>query len=536
MRTFRITAILSLALAALLSCGKNDEGHLPTWDDAFPPASKDDTLSYDRQVEQAPDDYVYPEAGPAEVYTPSFKARMYRPVSVKYNTGSCSPSNPGVITNWSVAKARIVHYMEGYETETKTDEKYQSLTNKWGSTLTMPKQEVTGRFYVKKIGGRWWIVDPDGYVHYMRGVTSFRQGSSTRNKAAFATRFGNDVNTWISVSREELAKTGIHATGAFCTGTYQPIWDYDNANPDKPISICPSFAFLSKFRSVKGREWPGGNADYEAGIVLWDDWPAWCKEYVKGPDFDPYRMNKYVFGFFSDNEIQFNATLLKLFLGIADNNDVAKKGAIAFMESKGLTPEASKVTTALGEEFAGELAERYYKGVRDAVNAHARGLMYVGSRLHGAPKYIRQVVQAAGRHCDIVSINYYSRWSPEVDTRILDWAEWSQNAPFMVTEFYTKGIEDSDLPNTSGAGFCVPTQADRAYAYQHFALGLLEARNCVGWTWFKYQDDDGNDNNGQPSNKGLYDNNYNMFPILGKFMREVNYNAYDLINYFDGKF
>ena len=131
MRTIKITAFLSFVVAALLSCGKNNEDNLPTWNDAFPPSNADDSLSYDRQVEQAPDDYVYPEAGPAEVYTPSFGARLYRPVTVKYNTGSCSPSNPGLITNWSVAKARIVHYMEGYETETKTYEKYDTLTNKW---------------------------------------------------------------------------------------------------------------------------------------------------------------------------------------------------------------------------------------------------------------------------------------------------------------------------------------------------------------------------------------------------------------------
>lgn len=93
--------------------------------------------------------------------------------------------------------------------------------------------------------------------------------------------------------------------------------------------------------------------------------------------------------------------------------------------------------------------------------------------------------------------------------------------------------QDSDLNNLSGAGFTVPTQNDRAYAYQHFTLGLLEAKNCVGWHWFKYQDDDGTDNSGKPANKGVYDNHYEMYPYLGKFMQEVNYNVYNLIEYFD---
>ena len=105
--------------------------------------------------------------------------------------------------------------------------------------------------------------------------------------------------------------------------------------------------------------------------------------------------------------------------------------------------------------------------------------------------------------------------------------------PFLVSEFYTKGVEDSDLNNQSGAGYSVPTQNERAYAYQHFTLGLLEAKNCIGWHWFKYQDDDGTDNSSKPANKGLYDNSYQLFPYLSFFARELNFNAYDLIQYFD---
>lgn len=91
----------------------------------------------------------------------------------------------------------------------------------------------------------------------------------------------------------------------------------------------------------------------------------------------------------------------------------------------------------------------------------------------------------------------------------------------------------SDLNNQSGAGYSVPTQNERAYAYQHFTLGLLEAKNCIGWHWFKYQDDDGTDNSSKPANKGLYDNSYQLFPYLSFFARELNFNAYDLIQYFD---
>ena len=194
---------------------------------------------------------------------------------------------------------------------------------------------------------------------------------------------------------------------------------------------------------------------------------------------------------------------------------------------------ATSVTDNLNSEFAGRLAELYYKGVKEAIKEIDPGMMYLGTRLHGPPKYLQHVVAAAGKYCDIISINYYSRWSPELTTYVKQWGEDWADAPFMVTEFYTKGVEDSDLNNQSGAGFSVPTQNDRAYAYQHFTLGLLEAKNCVGWHWFKYQDDDGTDNSSKPANKGVYDNYYEMYPYLSKFMKEVNYNVYNLIEYFD---
>ena len=122
----------------------------------------------------------------------------------------------------------------------------------------------------------------------------------------------------------------------------------------------------------------------------------------------------------------------------------------------------------------------------------------------------------------------------ELTDKVKEWETWT-GKPFMVTEFYVKGIEDSDLNNESGAGWCVPRQEDRAYWYQHFTLGLLEARNCVGWQWFKYQDDDGTDNSSKPANKGMYDNAYNIYPTLARFAREINFNVYDLIDYFDAK-
>lgn len=88
------------------------------------------------------------------------------------------------VASWTEANTRIVAYMGEYKPSIKTESDYKAITNKYGSLTTGAKQQATGRFYVKKVNGRWWIIDPEGYPHYERSVTSLRYGSSSRNKEA----------------------------------------------------------------------------------------------------------------------------------------------------------------------------------------------------------------------------------------------------------------------------------------------------------------------------------------------------------------
>ena len=58
-----------------------------------------------------------------------------------------------------------------------------------------------------------------------------------------------------------------------------------------------------------------------------------------------------------------------------------------------------------------------------------------------------------------------------------------------------------------------------------------------GWHWFRYQDNDptakGVDPSNLDSNKGLVDNEYNLYKPLGDAMKELNINAYRLADWFD---
>ena len=469
---------------------------------------------------------VLPPAGASMVYSPSLITRNYRPVSTKYiKTWSASPS-------WIDAKARIVPYLEGFEDYQMSRKEYVLSTNRYGSSTTLPRQEATGRFYVRKVEGRFYLVDPEGYLHHHRGVASLRpsKDGSGADNAAFIQKYGDRAN-WLSEVQEELAAIGFHSSGAF-SSPYDDLLAYNRTNPEKPVLICPSFGFLSQFKKkYKDLTYCSGDSDTAICLVLDERWGTFCEEYISEGEVKKYLHNRHVVGIFSDNEINFSSqskTNLELVLNSNNTEHPVYKAAKKFMEERG----AEKVTASLNNDWAGMLAELYYKGVKDALKKYDPGMLYLGSRLHGTPKMMEKVVKAAGKWCDVISINYYSKWNVEAVDHVSKWAEWAPKTPFMITEFYTKGY-DSELPNSAGAGWIVPTQKERAFAYQHFTLGLIEAKNCVGWHWFKYQDDDIVEYGEKASNKGLYDKDYNIFPWLAEYARILNYNVYRLIEYFD---
>ncbi|MBQ7294063.1 MAG: agarase, partial [Clostridia bacterium] len=99
---------------------------------------------------------------------------------------------------------------------------------------------------------------------------------------------------------------------------------------------------------------------------------------------------------------------------------------------------------------------------------------------------------------------------------------------------------EGNLANKDGAGFFVKTQQDRGDFYQSFTLRLLEAKNCIGWHWFQYADNDPTgkttDASSRDANKGIVSNTHKEYTDLTDDMAEINKNVYSIIKYFDAKY
>ena len=398
--------------------------------------------------------------------------------------------------------------------------------NRYGSLDGGPLFKATGFFRTDRFNDRWVLVDPEGHMHLQAAVVSLSKGGGETNKAFFSKKFKDDRD-WIVRTVEMLASYGFNGAGSWSDN--KAVQAANGLSDDRKFSYCPMLNLMSGYgRELKVTRQLPGNTGYPNQCILVFDpgFEKYCEKKV--PELiAPFKGDPDLLGYYSDNEMPVSKNNLEGYLALPED-DYGHKAAARWLREKGI-PE-DKLTDEIKSEFAGYVANEYYRIVSTVLKKYDPDHMYLGSRLHGGSKNIRQVIQAAGRWCDVISINYYGFWSVR-ESDIRNWESWTDK-PFTITEFYTKA-EDSGLSNATGAGWTVHTQKDRGIHYENFILGLLESNNCVGWTWFKYQDNDptakGVDPSNLNSNKGIVNNEYEPYKDLVTSMDKVNSRKYALM-------
>lgn len=421
-------------------------------------------------------------------------------------------------------RTRTVSLLASYNTPHKLPElsKYGGLKNQ--------KEKATGFFHVEKIGDRWWAIDPDGYRYYNIALNSIYKGRSENNIQAFDEKFGND-ETWIVETIKMLRENGFN-----CAGSWGDVQAIRKANKvlDKPFLYTINWNFMSSYGRERGGTYqkPGHTGFPKETIFVFDpEFEKFCDRHAK--QLIETKDDPNLFGHFSDNELPFKPKALDNYLSLSQN-DPGRLAAEQFLKEKNI--QKSDITDSERQEFLAIVGEKYFSIVNNAIKKYDPNHLFLGSRFYSSEKNSETFISAASKHIDVLSFNYYGAWTPSKE-RMQDWDNWA-GKPFLITEFYAKG-EDSGLPNQSGAGFIVKTQKDRGLFYQNFTLGLLEAENCIGWHYFKYQDNDPTQKDAEPSNidanKGIVDLYYEPWEVMMEKMSELNNQVYPLINYFDNK-
>ncbi|MEI6075286.1 MAG: hypothetical protein WCS94_06925 [Verrucomicrobiota bacterium] len=389
------------------------------------------------------------------------------------------------------------------------------------------REKATGFFHTARIDGRWWLVDPDGYLFLNAGVASVKTIPTAGAESALAEKF-KDKSGWAEATARLLRTNGFNGTGG---------WSEDNllSRVQQPVASTRLLGFMAGFgKTHGGTHMQPGHLGYPHDCIFVFD-PAFekfCDDYAR-----PLAANKndpWLLGYFSDNELPFSRHALTNYLALPAD-DPGHEAALKFLQSRHGAQAAVQAIGGSDEaDFLAVVASRYFGTVARAIKKYDPNHLYLGSRFYAVDSAKPELFRACGPFVDVVSMNYYRAWTPDAATMQM----WAREAgrPILITEWYAKA-EDSGMPNTGGAGWLVKTQRERGLFYQNYALALLESKVCVGWHWFRYADNDPADKAVDPSNrdsnKGIVNNRYDLYSPLLAAMQPLNRRLYSIVNYFD---
>jgi agarase len=429
--------------------------------------------------------------------------------------------------------------------------------------------KATGFFHAAQIDGVWWLIDPDGGRFLSKGVTTVRfdpdhvRNSKRAPYAEACKRKYGSIEKWRTAAARRLLSFGFNSLGAWSDPGVA------RAGPRR-LAVAPELYLGARFMSAQSA---AATLENDAFPDVFD---AEFAPFVRSRAVESCAAERHdagVIGWFTDNELRWgpdwrgSAELLTMFLcgvpesagrraaiallreryaSFKDFNAVWRSGARNWDELGTLAvleppyqreplflqnPDVEAARNAADpkraafvadcEAFVALLAERYFEATAAAVKAAAPHHMLLGPRFAYVPP--RAVVEAAGRHLDVIAFN---RYDPDPLPAIDAYARTGK--PCLVGEFSFRG-DDSGLPNTIGAGPRVPDQAERAKCFRHYVTVGLRQTAFVGYHWFEHADQPAEGRfDGENSNYGIVTINDDVYAELTAEMMAVNAIAEDI--------
>ena len=428
--------------------------------------------------------------------------------------------------DWQVYPTRVLDKLDGYRAQAEPIH-----LNAYGGWLDRPREDATGFFQAKQINGRWWLIDPDGY-RFLHIALNHIRPEYTAAREALVAQYGSKKE-WAEATARIFFENGFNGSGCASERTV-------SRTVSRPLSYTRDMSFMSAFAKSKKLTYAtSGHTGFTNGCipVFHPDFEPFCEKYagrLGGTKTDPHLL-----GIFSDNELQAPTDLLERHLALDPTNPDLKPGhdaAVAWLTARRGTASPVGIGRRDRLAFIAFAFERYYRLVHEAIRRHDPNHLYLGSRICNRTQFDNPLfMRMTAKYVDVISVNYYGVWGPDLDQM----ARWHANSgrPVLITEWYAKA-QDTGLANVKGAGWLVRTQQDRAAFYQHYVLGLLESRTCVGWHWFKYHDDPRESmhlDSAGGVNKGMFTVELKPHRLLLDAARAVNQDAYPLAEFFDAR-
>ncbi len=435
----------------------------------------------------------------------------------------------------------------------------------WGG-IADGRFQSSGHFRVAEHDGVFWLVDPAGGRFLSKGVNTVRfdqdriQNSDRIPYAATCTRKYGDPQAWRPAVARRLSGWGFNTLGSWsdeAVATCGPVLLAATPNLDLGMSFA----------------WTGDQSRGEPAFP--DVFDPRFESHVGVRAHDRCGSGpgaRHIIGWFIDNELRWgpdwrgNDELLTLFLNLgarapgraavltwlrrrhpvfAELNSIWRAPAQswdAFQALERIEPPfrrkpayerdaadedaanraapARAAYMAACDDFAAVVAERYFALTTAAIRAAAPHHLVLGCRFAYVPS--PAVIEAAGRHNDVISFNCYD---PDADAKLDTYA--AAGKPCIIGEFSFRSA-DSGLPNDRGAAPVVATQAERAACFRRYVAAALRNRTLVGYHWFEHADQPAEGRfDGENSNYGTVTIDDRPYEELTRAMARINAEAED---------
>ena len=170
------------------------------------------------------------------------------------------------------------------------------------------------------------------------------------------------------------------------------------------------------------------------------------------------------------------------------------------------------------DAFVAVVAEAYFQLCASAIRDVDPNHLVIGSRFGYQPR--PNVIAAAGRYLDVVSLNCY-----DLDPGAVIDAYAASGKPCLISEFSFRG-DDCGLPNTRGAGPRVASQVERAQGFERYVTTALRKPAVIGYHWFEHADQPAEGRfDGENSNFGAVTIEDEVYAELTETMTRVNAEA-----------
>lgn len=340
----------------------------------------------------------------------------------------------------------------------------------YGGWAAGPQLKATGYFRTEKVDGKWWFVDPDGHLFFSQGIDCVNHGEGV---------------------------TGVQ---------YRE--DYFETLPPKDDPVFGRFWGTAKWKAAHGFYAESNHypyATYNIGAAnarrkYGDGWEKVAADLVHRR-IRAWGLN--TIGNWSQTDIcRMGRTSYVLCLGTGGTPRLAwadgwwgklpdpwnpafertlrqrSRDAARWMKTDRwcLGVFVDNELSWSEDPRMKDVAEQYFSTVRKVLREELPNHLYLGCRIAWGTDVI---YRAAARHCDVVSVNIYSR-RPDRDL-----PKDAVDKPMINGEFHF-GALDRGMFHTG----LVPTesQAERAQCYRDFVNACLDHPRMIGTHWFQWKD------------------------------------------------